>query len=200
MVFDCKNVNCGVAIFYRRQEQDCCSHTSTFRFLEGICLRADAFRKAVMVGLEKKLTLYGFNNLTKTLSFNIFDVCYAKSEREKQDYIRYIDEQYNSERLTNILCDVTEMIGAAVLNISRQAYSNYENGTRLPDLETACVIADYFQISLDQLVRVGLHPEKPADPFASLPKDMQDFLSDYHCLPDEKQKRVQSYTQFLRDR
>ena len=65
-----------------------------------------------MVGLEKKLTLYGFNNLTKTLSFNIFDVCYAKSEREKQDYIRYIDEQYNSERLTNILCDVTEMIGA----------------------------------------------------------------------------------------
>ena len=62
------------------------------------------------------------------------------------------------------------------LHISRQAYSNYENGTRLPDLETACVIADYFQISLDQLVRVGLHPEKPADPFASLPKDMQDFL------------------------
>lgn len=122
MVFDYKNVNCGVAIFYRRQEQDCCSHTSTFRFLEGICLRADAFRKAVMVGLEKKLTLYGFNNLTKTLSFNIFDVCYAKSEREKQDYIRYIDEQYNSERLTNILCDVTEMIGAAVLNISRQDY------------------------------------------------------------------------------
>ena len=122
MVFDCKNVNCGVAIFYRRQEQDCCSHTSTFRFLEGICLQADAFRKAVMVGLEKKLTLYGFNNLTKTLSFNIFDVCYAKSEREKQDYIRYIDEQYNSERLTNILCDVTEMIGAAVLNISRQDY------------------------------------------------------------------------------
>ena len=122
MVFDCKNVNCGVAIFYRRQEQDCCSHTSTFRFLEGICLRADAFRKAVMVGLEKKLTLYGFNNLTKTLSFNIFDVFYAKSEREKRDYIRYIDEQYNSERLTNILCDVTEMIGAAVLNISRQDY------------------------------------------------------------------------------
>jgi S-adenosylmethionine/arginine decarboxylase-like enzyme len=41
-----------------------------------------------MVGLEKKLALYGFNNLTKTLSFNIFDVCYAKTEREKQDYIR----------------------------------------------------------------------------------------------------------------
>jgi len=75
-----------------------------------------------MLGLEKKLTLYGFNNLTKTLSFNIYDVCYAKSEREQKEYISYIDEQYNSERLTNLLCDVTEMIGARVLNISKQDY------------------------------------------------------------------------------
>lgn len=79
-------------------------------------------RKVVMLGLENKLKLYGFNNLTKTLSFNIYDVCYAKSEREQKDYIAYIDEQYNSERLTNILCDVTEIIGAHVLNISKQDY------------------------------------------------------------------------------
>ncbi len=72
--------------------------------------------------MEKKLALYGFNNLTKTLSFNIYDVCYAKSEREQKDYIAYIDEQYNSERLTGILCAVTEKIGATVLNISKQDY------------------------------------------------------------------------------
>ena len=47
--------------------------------------------------METKLKLYGFNNLTKSLSFNIYDVCYAKSAREQQDYIAYIDEQYNSE-------------------------------------------------------------------------------------------------------
>ena len=46
-----------------------------------------------------KLKLYGFNNLTKALSFNIYDVCYAKTEREQQKYIAYIDEQYNSDRL-----------------------------------------------------------------------------------------------------
>ena len=69
-----------------------------------------------------KLKLYGFNNLTKTLSFNIYDVCYAKSEREQKDYIAYIDEQYNSDRLTKILCKVTEMVGAHVLNISKQDY------------------------------------------------------------------------------
>ena len=75
-----------------------------------------------MLGLEQKLSLYGFNNLTKTLSFNIYDVCYAKTEREQKEYIAYIDEQYNSERLTKILCDVTEMIGARILNISKQDY------------------------------------------------------------------------------
>ena len=72
--------------------------------------------------MNDKIKLYGFNNLTKTLSFNIYDVCYAKSEREQKDYIAYIDEQYNSERLTSILCKVTEMIGAHVLNISKQDY------------------------------------------------------------------------------
>ena len=79
-------------------------------------------RKVVMLGLDKKLALYGFNNLTKTLSFNIYDVCYAKGEREQKDYIAYIDNQYNSERLTKILVDVTELIGAHILNISKQDY------------------------------------------------------------------------------
>lgn len=72
--------------------------------------------------MSNKISLYGFNNLTKTLSFNIYDVCYAKTEREQTDYIRYIDEQYNSERLTKILCDVTDIIGATILNISKQDY------------------------------------------------------------------------------
>ncbi|MCI6677196.1 MAG: adenosylmethionine decarboxylase [Clostridiales bacterium] len=72
--------------------------------------------------MGEKLKLYGFNNLTKSLSFNIYDVCYAKTPREQKDYIAYIDEQYNSERLTNILMTLTDMIGAQVLNIARQDY------------------------------------------------------------------------------
>jgi S-adenosylmethionine decarboxylase len=72
--------------------------------------------------METKLKLYGFNNLTKSLSFNIYDVCYAKTPREQRDYIAYIDSQYNSERLTKILFHVTEMIGAHVLNVSKQDY------------------------------------------------------------------------------
>ena len=33
-----------------------------------------------MATKTNKLKLYGFNNLTKTLSFNIYDICYALSE------------------------------------------------------------------------------------------------------------------------
>lgn len=72
--------------------------------------------------MSEKLKLYGFNNLTKALSFNIYDVCYAKTARELTDYIAYIDEQYNSERLTLILTTLIDMIGAKVLNIARQDY------------------------------------------------------------------------------
>jgi len=70
----------------------------------------------------KKLKLYGFNNLTKTLSFNIYDICYAKTLEHRKGYIEYIDEQYNAERLTSILTNVSNIIGANILNISSQDY------------------------------------------------------------------------------
>jgi len=69
-----------------------------------------------------RLKLQGFNNLTKALSFNIYDVCYAASEDERRRYIEYIDEAYNADRLTQILSDVAEIIGANILNIARQDY------------------------------------------------------------------------------
>ncbi len=70
----------------------------------------------------KKLKLHGFNNLTKTLSFNIYDICYARSDEHRKEYIEYIDEAYNAERLTNILTEVSNIIGANILNVARQDY------------------------------------------------------------------------------
>ena len=52
-----------------------------------------------MPELNDKLTLHGFNNLTKTLSFNIYDISYALTREAQQQYIDYIDETYNAERL-----------------------------------------------------------------------------------------------------
>ncbi|MFM9276862.1 adenosylmethionine decarboxylase [Paenibacillus jiagnxiensis] len=71
---------------------------------------------------EQRLTLHGFNNISKSLSFNMYDICYTKTKEEREAYIEYIDEQYNAERLTHILKHVTEIIGAHVLNIAKQDY------------------------------------------------------------------------------
>lgn len=52
----------------------------------------------------------------------MYDICYTKSVSDRDAYISYIDEQYNAERLTNILQHVTQIIGANILNIAKQDY------------------------------------------------------------------------------
>ena len=46
--------------------------------------------------MKSKLKLHGFNNLTKTLSFNIYDICYAETPEDLQAYVQYIDEVYDA--------------------------------------------------------------------------------------------------------
>jgi len=72
--------------------------------------------------LKRNIKLHGFNNLTKTLSFNIHDICYAQSEQHRREYLEYIDEAYNAQRLTSILENVSSLIGANILNVARQDY------------------------------------------------------------------------------
>ncbi len=72
--------------------------------------------------MSNKIRLHGFNNLTKTLSFNIYDICYTNTEEKRENYIKYINEKYNAKNLTTVLEEVTETIGATVLNISKQDY------------------------------------------------------------------------------
>lgn len=106
-----KNVKMRVWKF----DENCCKYLT-------ILYNLFCFIKQEGFAMNEKIALYGFNNLTKTLSFNIYDVCYAKSEKERKNYLEYIDEQYNAQRLTNILCEVTNIIGAHVLNIAKQDY------------------------------------------------------------------------------
>ncbi len=101
----------------------------------------------------KKLALHGFNNITKSLSFNIYDISYTKPEHTKQ-YIEYIDESYNAERLTRILHEVTEIIGATVLNVARQDYEPQGSSVTM-------LIAEDMQPSdlVDNLEQPGPVPE-----------------------------------------
>jgi S-adenosylmethionine decarboxylase len=79
-------------------------------------------RRNMTLTTEQRITLHGFNNLTKSLSFNMYDICYTRTKEEREAYIEYIDEQYNAARLTKILKAVADIIGAHVLNVAKQDY------------------------------------------------------------------------------
>lgn len=70
----------------------------------------------------QKIKLDGFNNLTKSLSFNIYDICYARSTESQIEYLEYIDEEYNSARLESIVEEVTRIINAKLVQVSTQDY------------------------------------------------------------------------------
>jgi hypothetical protein len=57
-----------------------------------------------------RLELYGFNNLTKSLSFSTYDVCYTRIPRAAKD--KYIDGVYDAKRLTQIINNVASIVGA----------------------------------------------------------------------------------------
>jgi S-adenosylmethionine decarboxylase len=125
-----------------------------------------------------KLKLLGFNNLTKSLSFNIYDICYARSAQHQQEYIEYIDEAYNAERLTDILTEVADIIGANILNVARQDYDpqgasvtmliseGHHDGLHVPLPNAAAVAADKESVvaHLDKShITVHTYPESHPD-------------------------------------
>ena len=69
-----------------------------------------------------KIKLHGFNNLTKTLSFNFYDICYAHTPEHQQEYLEYVDKEYSAKRLEAVLNEVTERIGANILNMTTYDY------------------------------------------------------------------------------
>ena len=69
-----------------------------------------------------KIQLNGFNNLTKTLSFNFYDICYADTPAHQLEYLQYVDAEYSAERLQHVLAQATEIIGANILNVAIHDY------------------------------------------------------------------------------
>lgn len=99
----------------------------------------------------KKLKLHGFNNLTKSLSFCIYDICYAKTAEERDGYIAYIDELYNANRLTEILSETCSIIGANILNIARRDYEPQGASVTIPSAKSLSIRS----LSIRQNTRVA---------------------------------------------
>lgn len=57
----------------------------------------------------------------------------------------------NNLKLLRKQRNLTQQQLANILNITQQAYANYEMGIREPNMETLLLIAKYFGVSLDYL-------------------------------------------------
>lgn len=80
------------------------------------------------------------------------------------------------------------------LNIQRQTYCNYENGTRMPPLEIIIALADLYKLSVDALVRDGtpvLSPEPP-----QLTSYQATTIQTFLTLSEEKQKEAGDFIRF----
>lgn len=99
------------------------------------------------------------------------------------------------------------------LNIGRSTYSYFETGSRMPDIETLLIIAQYYHVSLDELTGSGLnknfmlenesehtgqtllHHLKskhiPIEDILELTKADFDFLRDYKTLTDDNKAEMQ---------
>jgi S-adenosylmethionine decarboxylase len=72
--------------------------------------------------MNDKIKLSGFNNLTKVVSFNLFDFCIAPTEQRKSEYIDYINQKYNAQKILEVSTEICRIIEATVLNVSMQDY------------------------------------------------------------------------------
>lgn len=102
----------------------------------------------------KTIKLEGFNNLTKSLSFNIYDICYARSRDSQIEYLEYVDEEYNSRRLEEIVEKVTHIINAKLVSVSTQDY----------DPRGASVVALINEGQMEQTAQDDAPPVQPASP------------------------------------
>ena len=110
--------------------------------------------------------------------------------------------------------NLTQKKLCADLNISRASYSYFENGRRMPDIDTLLIFAEYYGVSLDELVTgtrsmtdksiegtpaydLGIalirHLQSkhiPIESVMGLSKADFDFLADYKKLTAENQSEM----------
>jgi transcriptional regulator with XRE-family HTH domain len=90
---------------------------------------------------------------------------------------------------------LTQREVASYLNLTRQGYSHYETGTRVPDFQTLELIADFYHVSLDSLISpidsavytaaTKVEETSQIPIVEAFTKEEQTFLSLFSSLSDE---------------
>lgn len=89
------------------------------------------------------------------------------------------DENINARQLTT------------VLGISSSSFTDWKNGKGRPSLETVEKIADYFNVSIDYLVKGDVHHPVVTLDFSN-PAD-EELLCKFHQLPPSLQEKLFIY-------
>lgn len=69
-----------------------------------------------------KISLHGFNNLTKSLSFSLYKLHYFSDIQTHCDYNAYINKLFCADNLNILLTKICHTIGGNVLNVAKQDY------------------------------------------------------------------------------
>lgn len=71
---------------------------------------------------QDRVKLSGFNNLTKILSFNLYDFCITFGDKQKEEYINWINEKYSSEKILEFSRKICEIIQSDIISESKMDY------------------------------------------------------------------------------
>ena len=83
---------------------------------------------------------------------------------------------------------------ASLLNLSEAAISQYESGRREPDIQTLCLLADYFKIIVDELIG-----HSPTISDALISDDELSLIADYRMLGQADKERLQKIISALKN-
>ncbi len=101
--------------------------------------------------------------------------------------------------------DFTQADVSKLLNIQRQTYCNYENDSRTPSIETIIDLADFFHVSIDELVREHDIAAPPAPDTVSVLESCpalfpheQALIAEFRMLSPAIQKEILDFVHFKR--
>ena len=84
-----------------------------------------------------------------------------------------------------------------MLNISRQAYSNYETGKRAPEIGLLVKLSDFYNVSLDDMIKQTISPYNGngiiRERTGSLSKAVNESSDDVLYLSSDETELIMSY-------
>lgn len=88
---------------------------------------------------------------------------------------------------------ISQMKLGEILNLNHKTLSHYETGDREPDIQTLCQLADYFEVSVDELIA-----HTPFRPGEVISDEELALIADYRMLDAADQDRLKKIMSALK--